>query len=94
MDESIKNPEALELLADEEMISGWFDNLFTDLIKVIDEELADEEANIRNQKLWELGYEGREVPNPHTQNIVNINSYIDRLKMLRESIEDLKDGFV
>lgn len=88
------NAQTPELLADDEIVSGWLDNLFTDIIKVIDEELADEEGTIKNEKIWELGYEGQEVPNPHTQNMVNINSYIDKLKMLRESIEDLKDGFV
>lgn len=94
MNESIKTNEAPELTANEEIVSGWFDDLFTDLIKLIDEELSDEEANIKNEKIWELGYEGQEIPNPHTQNMVNINHYIDRLKMLRESIEDLKDSFV
>lgn len=94
MNESIKINETPEPTVNEEILSGWFDDLFTDLIKVIDEELSDEEANIKNEKIWELGHESQEVPNPHTQNMVNINHYIDRLKMLRESIEDLKDSFV
>ena len=62
-----------------ETIKIWLEELYTNEIKEARE-------TIKNEHLWELGYDGEEL-NPHTENIEVLKEYI---KVLNEKLEELK----
>ena len=71
-----------------ETVQIWLDDLLETTGKVTLEELtADEiraeieevEGTISNERLWELGYDGEEPLNPHTDNIMILMEYLDVL---------------
>ena len=57
----------------------WFEELYKN-------EIEEVKCAIRNEHLWELGYNGEE-PNPHTGNIAVLKEYLERLE---EKLEGLK----
>lgn len=61
--------------ADIEMVNGWLDGL-------LDNAIQETDAVISNERIWELAHDGEE-PNPHSQNIVNLERY----KQLLEAIK-------
>ena len=63
-----------------EMVKIWLEELYTNEIKEARE-------TIKNEHLWELGYNGEEPVNPHTENIELLKEYI---KVLNEKLEELK----
>lgn len=64
-----------------EMHKVWLTQLF-------DKEIKEELGAIKNEKLWNLGYEGEPTENPHPENIKLRQEYIDILKELRQKVED------
>ena len=64
-----------------ETIKFWFEELYKNEIEEI-------KCAIRNEHLWELGYDGEEPVNPHTENIELLGEY---LEMLEEKLEELED---
>lgn len=62
----------------DETIKIWLKRLYK-------KEIAEIEGTIENERLWELGYNGK-APNPHTYNIVVLNEYIE---ILKERINEL-----
>lgn len=60
---------------DIDLINGWLDEL-------LDGAVQETQAKISNEHIWELGYEGDE-PNPHTQNIVNLQRYKELLQAIK-----------
>ena len=62
------------LLYDSEVLTEWKNKFKHTLEEVFAAELQDTLGSIENEKLWELGYDGEE-PNPHTQNLVNLEAY-------------------
>lgn len=63
----------------DEMVKFWFEELYK-------KEIEDAKCDIRNEHLWELGYDGEEL-NPHTENIERLKEYIE---VLNEKLEELK----
>lgn len=61
---------------DVDMINGWLDNLLDGAIK-------ETQTEISNEHIWELGYDGK-GPNPHTQNIVNLQRYKELLQAIKK----------
>lgn len=65
-----------------EMIKIWLKALYKN-------EIEETEMTINNEHLWELGYDGDEPINPHTENIEMLKEYI---KVLEEKLEELNNG--
>ena len=63
-----------------EMVKIWLEELYTN-------EIEEARDTIKNEHLWELGYNGVEPVNPHTENIETLKEYI---KVLNEKLEELK----
>lgn len=61
-----------------EIIQTWLEELYSAAIE-------EAKADIRNNHLWELGYEG-EDPNPFTENIENLKAYIEILEEKRREV--------
>ena len=62
------------LLYDSDVLTEWKNKFKHTLEEIFAAELQDTLVNIKNEKLWELGYNGEE-PNPHTQNLANLEAY-------------------
>ena len=58
------------------------------LLQLFDEEIQEELGTIKNEELWNLGYEGEPSENPHPGNIKLRQEYVDILKKLRQKVED------
>ena len=56
-----------------ETVKIWFQALYK-------KELDEAKASIKNEKIWELGYDGSSITNPHTDNIKILNEYIETLE--------------
>lgn len=63
-----------------ETVKIWLEELYTN-------EINESRETIKNEHLWELGYNGEEPVNPHTENIELLKEYI---KVLNEKLEELK----
>lgn len=63
-----------------ETVRFWFEYLYRDAIE-------EAKGTIENERMWELGYNGEEPVNPHTENIKLLKEYI---KLLEEKMEELK----
>lgn len=50
--------------------------------ELLDGAIQETQADISNEHIWELRYEGEE-PNPHTQNIVNLQRYKELLQTIK-----------
>ena len=61
------------------MVQEWLNNLSTEAIE-------EAEQTIKNERVWEKGYNGEE-DNPHTENIKTIEQYISVLTQLRDSAQ-------
>lgn len=59
---------------DSEVLTEWENKFKHTLEEIFAAELQDTLGSIRNEKLWELGYDGEE-PNPHIQNLANLEAY-------------------
>ena len=77
-----------------ETVQIWLDDLLEATGKAALEELTVDEiraeleevqGTISNEHLWELGYDGEEPLNPHTDNIMTLMEYLELLnKMLAD----------
>lgn len=65
-----------------EMVKIWLERLYKNEIEVA-------KTTVSNEHLWELGYDGDEPINPHTENIMVLKEYI---KTLEEKLEELNNG--
>ena len=63
-----------------ETVRIWFEELYQN-------EIEEAKEAISNEHLWELGYDGSEPINPHTENIKVLKEYIETLE---EKLEELK----
>ena len=54
------------------VVKFWIENLYKSAIE-------ETKGRIKNEHIWELSYNG-ESPNPHTQNIKDMEEYIDFLE--------------
>ena len=62
-----------------ETVRTWLEGLYI-------REIEETKETIKNEHLWELGYDGDE-PNPHTEHIEMMKEYIE---VLKEKLEELK----
>lgn len=62
-----------------ETVRIWLEELYT-------KEIEEVKETIKNEHVWELGYEGEE-PNPHTENIEVLKEY---LEVLEDKLEEVK----
>lgn len=68
-----------------ETVKIWIKNLENPTVEEIKKEIEEAKGTIRNEHLWELGYDGEEPMNPHTENIMILNEYVEVLEeMLKE----------
>ncbi len=58
------------------------------LTQLFDEQIQEELGTIKNEELWTLGHEGREIENSHPANIKLHQEYVDILKKLRQKVDD------
>lgn len=63
-----------------ETIKIWLEKLYKN-------EIQEVRGTISNEHIWELGYNGQEPINPHTENIEVLKEYI---KILEAKLEELK----
>ncbi len=63
-----------------ETVRIWLEELYT-------KEIEEAKETIKNEHLWELGYNGNEPINPHTENIEVLKEYIE---VLESKLEELK----
>lgn len=63
-----------------ETVRIWLEELYT-------KEIEESKETIKNEHLWELGYNGNEPINPHTENIEVLKEYIE---VLESKLEELK----
>lgn len=63
-----------------ETVKFWLEELYK-------KEIEDAKVDIKNQHLWELGYNGDEPVNPHTEAVELLKEYIE---VLEEKLEELK----
>ena len=63
-----------------ETVKFWFEELYK-------KEIEEIEGTISNERLWELGYNGDEPINPHTENIEMLTEYLEALK---EKLAEIK----
>lgn len=63
-----------------EMVKIWLEELYK-------KEIEDTKDTIKNEHMWELGYNGNEPFNPHTENIMVLEEYIE---VLESKLEELK----
>lgn len=62
-----------------ETVRIWFEELYK-------KEIEEAKGTIENEHLWELGYDGNEPINPHTENIMVLEEYIF---LLEEKLNEL-----
>ena len=69
-----------------ETVKNW-------LISLYEKEIKESKDAIFNERIWERGYNGEE-PNPHTNNIRDIQEYVNVLEeyisVLEEKIRELQ----
>lgn len=63
-----------------ETVRIWFEKLYK-------KEIEEIEGTISNERVWELGYDGDEPINPHTENIELLTEYLEALK---EKLAEIK----
>ena len=76
------------ILYNDDIIKVWSEECKSRIINMLDQEINEIPDNIRNEHIWELGYDG-EDPNPHTQNIENLKEYRKRLEFFHDMIQHI-----
>ena len=68
-----------------ETVKIWLEELGNPTKEDIKAEIEEVRCAISNEHLWELGYDGEEPWNPHTDNIMTLTEYLEVLnEMLAE----------
>ena len=76
------------ILYNDDLVKVWSEECKSRIINMLDQEINEIPDTIKNEHLWELGYDG-EDPNPHTQNVENLKEYRKRLEFFHEMIEHI-----
>lgn len=76
------------ILYNDDLVKVWSEDCKLRIINMLDKEINEIPDTIKNEHLWELGYDG-EDPNPHTQNIENLKEYRKRLEFFHDMIEHI-----
>ena len=64
-----------------ETVKIWLEELYK-------KEIEDAKGTISNEHLWELGYDGNESVNPHTENIAVLMEYIEVFEAILDACWD------
>lgn len=80
--------EGENILYNDDLIKVWSEECKSRIINMLDQEINEIPDTIKNEHLWELGYDG-EDPNPHTQNIENLKEYRKRLEFFHDMIQHI-----
>lgn len=76
------------ILYSDDLVRVWSEDCKLRIINMLDKEINEIPDTIKNEHLWELGYDG-EDPNPHTQNIENLKEYRKRLEFFHDMIQHI-----
>lgn len=76
------------ILYNDTLVRVWSEDCKLRIINMLDKEINEIPDTIKNEHLWELGYDG-EDPNPHTQNIENLKEYRKRLEFFHDMIQHI-----
>lgn len=76
------------ILYNDDLVKVWSEDCKLRIINMLDKEINEIPDTIKNEHLWELGYDG-EDPNPHTQNIENLKEYRKRLEFFHDMIQHI-----
>ena len=71
-----------------ETVKIWLEELGNPTAEEIKAEIEEVKCAISNEHLWELGYDGDEPMNPHTENIMVLTEY---LEVLEEMFNDKEE---
>ena len=63
-----------------ETVKIWLEELGNPTKEEIKTEIEEVKCAINNEHLWELGYDGNEPMNPHTENIMELKEYLEVLE--------------
>lgn len=63
-----------------ELVQFWLEELGNPTKEKIEAEIKDVKGAIANEHIWELGHNGKEPMNPHTENIQVLEEYLEALK--------------
>lgn len=74
---------------DNETVKIWLEELGNPTAEEIKAEIEEVRVAISNEHLWELGYDGKEPLNPHTENIEVLMEYLEVLEEMLEEKEEL-----
>lgn len=80
--------EGENILYNDDLVRVWSEDCKLRIINMLDKEINEIPDTIKNEHLWELGYDG-EDPNPHTQNIENLKEYRKRLEFFHDMIQHI-----
>ena len=70
-----------------ETVKIWIEKLGNPTVEEIKKEIEEVKGTIRNEHLWELGYDGEGSINPHSENIIILNEYLEALKEMVKNNE-------
>ena len=73
---------------DNETVKIWLEKLDNPTHEEIKAEIEEVRGAISNEHLWELGYNGDEPMNPHTENIMALTEYLEVLEEMLNNKED------
>lgn len=76
------------ILYNDDIIKVWSEECKLRIINMLDQEINEIPDSIRNEHIWELGYDGEDT-NPHTQNIENFKEYRKRLEFFHDMIQHI-----
>lgn len=80
--------EGENILYNDDLVRVWSEDCKLRIINMLYQEINEIPDTIKNEHLWELGYDG-EDPNPHTQNIENLKEYRKRLEFFHDMIQHI-----
>lgn len=72
-----------------ETVKIWLEELGNPTAEEIKVEIEEVRGTISNEHLWELGYDGKEPLNPHTENIEVLMEYLEVLEEMLRNKEDI-----
>ena len=72
-----------------ETVKIWLEELGNPTAEEIKAEIEEVKGTISNEHLCELGYDGKEPINPHTENIMVLMEYLEVLEEMLSDKEEL-----
>ena len=72
-----------------ETVKIWLEELGNPTKEEIIEEIEEVKSTIGNEHLCELGYNGEEPWNPHTENIMILMEYLEVLEEMLDNKEEM-----